>query len=170
MRRFLDSGSALAPRCREAETKKTFLPKGSTVHLLEVSGKSSSITHEALNGMGMSQINPYKSFNSCQSVISEPDLLYTSGAEVLKGFSDQGQKNYSKKDAAIFPTKHLTLTFICPALLTSIESLDLSSIESIWSWVTERLACNSSSANMVDEVYHRFEAAGNELPVSVIHA
>ncbi|GFX16013.1 uncharacterized protein TNCV_4702721 [Trichonephila clavipes] len=34
--------------------------------------------------------SPHKSLNSCRGVISEPDLLSTSDAEILEGFSDQG--------------------------------------------------------------------------------
>ncbi|GFX62126.1 RNA-directed DNA polymerase from mobile element jockey [Trichonephila clavipes] len=33
---------------------------------------------------------PHKSLNSCRGVISEPDLLTTTDAEILDGFSDQG--------------------------------------------------------------------------------
>ncbi|GFX26910.1 RNA-directed DNA polymerase from mobile element jockey [Trichonephila clavipes] len=35
-------------------------------------------------------ISPHKSLNSSRGVISEPDLLTTSDAEILEGFSDQG--------------------------------------------------------------------------------
>ncbi|GFV11599.1 putative RNA-directed DNA polymerase from transposon BS [Trichonephila clavipes] len=35
-------------------------------------------------------VTPHKSLNSSRGVISEPDLLYTSEAEILEGFSDQG--------------------------------------------------------------------------------
>ncbi|GFU05708.1 uncharacterized protein TNCV_1005021 [Trichonephila clavipes] len=35
-------------------------------------------------------IVPHKSLNSCRGVISEPDLLTTTDAEILDGFSDQG--------------------------------------------------------------------------------
>ncbi|GFS61429.1 uncharacterized protein TNCV_4311651 [Trichonephila clavipes] len=35
-------------------------------------------------------IFPHKFLNSCRGVISEPDLLCTSEAEILQGFSDQG--------------------------------------------------------------------------------
>ncbi|GFY14787.1 uncharacterized protein TNCV_648301 [Trichonephila clavipes] len=35
-------------------------------------------------------VTPHKSLNSCRGVISEPDLLCTSEAEILEGFSDQG--------------------------------------------------------------------------------
>ncbi|GFW77149.1 RNA-directed DNA polymerase from mobile element jockey [Trichonephila clavipes] len=35
-------------------------------------------------------ITPHKSLNSSRGVISEPDLLTTSDAEILEGFSDQG--------------------------------------------------------------------------------
>lgn len=50
------------------------------------------------------------------------------------------------------------------------RSPDLSPIENIWSWVAERLARHPSPANTVDEVWHRLEAAWNELPVSVVQA
>ncbi|GFV29991.1 uncharacterized protein TNCV_3100681 [Trichonephila clavipes] len=35
-------------------------------------------------------VTPHKSFNFSQSVISEPDLLYTSKTEIFEGLSDQG--------------------------------------------------------------------------------
>ncbi|GFS95824.1 uncharacterized protein TNCV_2259061 [Trichonephila clavipes] len=35
-------------------------------------------------------VTPNKSLNSCRGVISEPDLLCTSDAEIIEGFSDQG--------------------------------------------------------------------------------
>ncbi|GFX36940.1 putative RNA-directed DNA polymerase from transposon BS [Trichonephila clavipes] len=35
-------------------------------------------------------VTPHKSLNSSRGVISEPDLLHTSEAEILEGFSDQG--------------------------------------------------------------------------------
>ncbi|GFS74848.1 uncharacterized protein TNCV_1395421 [Trichonephila clavipes] len=35
-------------------------------------------------------VNPHKSLNSCRGVISEPDLLSSSEAEILEGLSDQG--------------------------------------------------------------------------------
>ncbi|GFV64425.1 uncharacterized protein TNCV_955831 [Trichonephila clavipes] len=35
-------------------------------------------------------VTPHKSLNSCRGVISEPDILCASEAEILKGLSDQG--------------------------------------------------------------------------------
>ena len=49
-------------------------------------------------------------------------------------------------------------------------SPDMSPIENILSWVTERLDRHPSPGTMVDKVWHRLEAAWNELPVSVIQA
>ena len=50
------------------------------------------------------------------------------------------------------------------------RSPDLSPIENIWSWVAERLGRHRSPATTIDEVWHRLEAAWNDLPVSVIQA
>ncbi|GFW40041.1 hypothetical protein TNCV_5117241 [Trichonephila clavipes] len=38
----------------------------------------------------MRSVTPHKSLNSCRGVISESDLLCTSDAEILEGFSEQG--------------------------------------------------------------------------------
>ncbi|GFW65936.1 hypothetical protein TNCV_587621 [Trichonephila clavipes] len=51
-------------------------------------------------------------------------------------------------------------------LLWPAWSADLSFIENIWFWVAERLICHPS-ANTVDKVCHRLEAAWNEFSVSV---
>ncbi|GFU59984.1 uncharacterized protein TNCV_3237701 [Trichonephila clavipes] len=54
---------------------------------------------------------PHKSLNSCRGVISEPDLLTTTDAEILDGFSGQGviqiRRITIKKDTSIIPTKHI---------------------------------------------------------------
>ncbi|GFT26476.1 RNA-directed DNA polymerase from mobile element jockey [Trichonephila clavipes] len=69
---------------------------------------------------------PHKSLNTCRGVISEPDLLCTSDAEILEGFSDQGvvqvRRITLKKDAVIIPTKHIILTFNSPKLPTTIKA------------------------------------------------
>ncbi|GFT24799.1 uncharacterized protein TNCV_2618651 [Trichonephila clavipes] len=69
---------------------------------------------------------PHKSLNSCRGVISEPDLLTTTDAEILDGFSDQGviqvRRITTKKDTSIIPTKHVILTFNSPNLPTSIKA------------------------------------------------
>ncbi|GFV57825.1 uncharacterized protein TNCV_3072041 [Trichonephila clavipes] len=71
-------------------------------------------------------VTPHKSLNSSPGVISEPDLLYTSEAEILEGFSDQGvvqvRRITLKKDTRIVPTKHLILTFNSPKLPTNIKA------------------------------------------------
>ncbi|GFW23800.1 uncharacterized protein TNCV_186891 [Trichonephila clavipes] len=71
-------------------------------------------------------IVPHKSLNSCRGVISEPDLLTTTDAEILDGFSDQGviqvRRITIKKDTSIIPTKHVILTFNSPNLPTSIKA------------------------------------------------
>ncbi|GFT51586.1 putative RNA-directed DNA polymerase from transposon BS [Trichonephila clavipes] len=70
-------------------------------------------------------VTPHKSLNSCRGVISEPDLLTTFEFEILEGFSDQGviqvRRITIKKNTAVFPTKHLILTFNSPNLPTSIK-------------------------------------------------
>ncbi|GFW10539.1 uncharacterized protein TNCV_893341 [Trichonephila clavipes] len=69
---------------------------------------------------------PHKSLNSCQGVIFEPDLLTTTDAEILNGFSGQGviqvRRITIKKDASIIPTKHIILTFNSPKLPTTIKA------------------------------------------------
>ncbi|GFV77812.1 uncharacterized protein TNCV_4674061 [Trichonephila clavipes] len=69
---------------------------------------------------------PHKSLNSCRGAISEPDLLTTTDAEILDGFSDQGviqvRRITIKKDTSIIPTKHVILTFNSPNLPTSIKA------------------------------------------------
>ncbi|GFW92125.1 RNA-directed DNA polymerase from mobile element jockey, partial [Trichonephila clavipes] len=71
-------------------------------------------------------ITPHKSLNSSHGVISEPDLLTTSDAEILEGFSDQGvtqvRRITIKKDSTIVPTKHLILTFNNPRLPNTIKA------------------------------------------------
>ncbi|GFU35918.1 uncharacterized protein TNCV_4030261 [Trichonephila clavipes] len=71
-------------------------------------------------------IVPHKSLNSCRGVISEPDLLTTTDAEILDGFSGQGviqvRRITIKKDTSIIPTKHVILTFNSPNLPTSIKA------------------------------------------------
>ncbi|GFX81831.1 hypothetical protein TNCV_2570311 [Trichonephila clavipes] len=43
-----------------------------------------------MDPMLLCPVTPHKSLNSCRGVISEPDMLCTSDAEILEGFSDQG--------------------------------------------------------------------------------
>ncbi|GFV26836.1 uncharacterized protein TNCV_3455071 [Trichonephila clavipes] len=71
-------------------------------------------------------VNPHKSLNSCRGVISEPDLLSSSEAEILEGLSDQGvtqvRRISVKKDSSLFPTKNLILTFNSPKLPSNIKA------------------------------------------------
>ncbi|GFX38433.1 RNA-directed DNA polymerase from mobile element jockey [Trichonephila clavipes] len=71
-------------------------------------------------------VNPHKSLNSCRGVISEPDLLSSSEAEILEGLSDQGvtqvRRISIKKDSSLFPTKNLILTFNSPKLPSNIKA------------------------------------------------
>ncbi|GFT93217.1 RNA-directed DNA polymerase from mobile element jockey, partial [Trichonephila clavipes] len=71
-------------------------------------------------------ITPHKSLNSSRGVISEPDLLTTTDAEILEGFSSQGviqvRRITLKKDTTLIPTKHLILTFSSPTLPQSIKA------------------------------------------------
>ncbi|GFY12843.1 uncharacterized protein TNCV_3074031 [Trichonephila clavipes] len=73
-------------------------------------------------------VTPHKSLNSSRGVLSEPDLLYTSEAEILDGFLDQGvvqvvrRNTKKKKDTHIIPTKHIILTFNSPKLPTTIKA------------------------------------------------
>ncbi|GFT05195.1 putative RNA-directed DNA polymerase from transposon BS [Trichonephila clavipes] len=96
--------------------------------------KSPFAIQKALKGIGgdRNQLNcplivtPHRSLNSCRGVISEPDLLCASEAEILEGFSDQGvtqvRRIKIKKDSSLFPTKHLILTFNSPKLPSTIKA------------------------------------------------
>ncbi|GFW78901.1 uncharacterized protein TNCV_2059221 [Trichonephila clavipes] len=69
---------------------------------------------------------PHKSLNTCRGVISEPDLLTTTDAEILDGFSGKGviqvRRITIKKDTSIIPTKHVILTFNSPKLPSTIKA------------------------------------------------
>ncbi|GFV55966.1 uncharacterized protein TNCV_249621 [Trichonephila clavipes] len=71
-------------------------------------------------------VTPYKSLNSSQGVISEPDLLCASGTEILEGFSDQGvtqvRRLTLKKDSTRLPTKHAILIFNSSKLPATIKA------------------------------------------------
>ncbi|GFT52198.1 putative RNA-directed DNA polymerase from transposon BS [Trichonephila clavipes] len=71
-------------------------------------------------------VTPHRSLNSCRGVISEPDLLCASEAEILEGLSDQGvtqvRRIKIRKDSPLFPTKHLILTFNSPKLPSTIKA------------------------------------------------
>ncbi|GFW87087.1 uncharacterized protein TNCV_3173001 [Trichonephila clavipes] len=71
-------------------------------------------------------VTPHRSLNSCRGVISEPDLLCASEAEILEGLSDQGvtqvRRIIIKKDLSLSPTKHLILTFNSPKLPSTIKA------------------------------------------------
>ncbi|GFT93737.1 uncharacterized protein TNCV_246851 [Trichonephila clavipes] len=71
-------------------------------------------------------ITPHKLLNSSCGVISEPNLLTTSDAEILEGFSDQGvtqvRRITIKKDSTLVPTKHLIFTFNNPKLPNTIKA------------------------------------------------
>ncbi|GFU11822.1 putative RNA-directed DNA polymerase from transposon X-element [Trichonephila clavipes] len=91
--------------------------------------KSPFVIHKAIIGIDFPlTVNPhiYKSLNSCRGVISEPDLLSSSEAEILEGLSDQGvtqvRRISVKKDSSLFPTKNLILTFNSPKLPSNIKA------------------------------------------------
>ncbi|GFU85502.1 uncharacterized protein TNCV_802311 [Trichonephila clavipes] len=71
------------------------------------------------------QVTPHRSLNFSRGVISEPDLLTTSDAEILDGFSDQGviqvRRITIKNDATVIPTKHMILTFNNPNLPATVK-------------------------------------------------
>ncbi|GFV52882.1 uncharacterized protein TNCV_2875501 [Trichonephila clavipes] len=71
-------------------------------------------------------VTPHRSLNSSRGVISEPDLLCASEAEILEGLSDQGvtqiRRIKIKKDSSLSPTKHLILTFNSPKLPSTIKA------------------------------------------------
>ncbi|GFT54768.1 uncharacterized protein TNCV_5001391 [Trichonephila clavipes] len=71
-------------------------------------------------------ISPHKSLNTSRGVISEPDLLTTTEAEILEGFSDQGviqvRRITIKKDNSVIPTKRLILSFNSPTQPKTIKA------------------------------------------------
>ncbi|GFS80381.1 uncharacterized protein TNCV_3448121 [Trichonephila clavipes] len=88
----------------------------------EMSIKSPFAIHKAILGIG----GEPKSIKRLRGAISEPDLLSTSGSEILEGFSDQGviqvRRITIKKDSNIIPTKHLILIFNSPKLTTTVKA------------------------------------------------
>ncbi|GFT03568.1 uncharacterized protein TNCV_2986831 [Trichonephila clavipes] len=48
-------------------------------------------------------VTPHRSLNSCRGVISEPDLLCASEAEILEGLSDQGVTQAHSADSKLCP-------------------------------------------------------------------
>ncbi|GFX19433.1 uncharacterized protein TNCV_3050911 [Trichonephila clavipes] len=91
-----------------------------------MSRKSPFAIQKALKGIGGDPKSVKKSLNSCRGVISEPDLLCSSEAEILEGLSDQGvtqvRRIKIKKDSSLSPTKHLILTFNSPKLPSTIKA------------------------------------------------
>ncbi|GFT17211.1 uncharacterized protein TNCV_4739171 [Trichonephila clavipes] len=70
-------------------------------------------------------IYPHKTLNSCRGIISEPDLLTTTDAEILDGFWCQGViqvRRITIRDALIIPTKHIIFTFNSPKLPSTIKA------------------------------------------------
>ncbi|GFW01637.1 uncharacterized protein TNCV_4085521 [Trichonephila clavipes] len=71
-------------------------------------------------------IIPHKSLNTSRGVITEPDLLTTTEAEILEGFSDQGviqvRRITIKKDKSVIPTKYLILAFNSPTQPKTIKA------------------------------------------------
>ncbi|GFW73646.1 uncharacterized protein TNCV_1541011 [Trichonephila clavipes] len=71
-------------------------------------------------------VTPHKSLNCCRGVISEPDLLLASEAEIFEGLSDQGVAQVRRitilRDSTRLPTKHIILTFNSPKLPTTIKA------------------------------------------------
>ncbi|GFY31879.1 uncharacterized protein TNCV_2620161 [Trichonephila clavipes] len=86
-------------------------------------------------------IIPHKSLNTSRGVISETDLLTTSEAEILEGFSHQGviqvRRITIKKDTTIIPTKHLILTFSSPIHSESSALFQVSEVRTL----TNSLSC-----------------------------
>ncbi|GFX59203.1 uncharacterized protein TNCV_937181 [Trichonephila clavipes] len=100
-------------------------------------------------------VTPHKSLNSCRGVISEPDLLCTSDAEILEGFSDQGvvqvRRITFKKDAAIIPTIQIILTFNSPKLPTTIKAGYLNSPPISQSYAQATKSSKLSTTTQTDE-------------------
>ncbi|GFW50406.1 putative RNA-directed DNA polymerase from transposon X-element [Trichonephila clavipes] len=71
-------------------------------------------------------VTPHKSLNSCRGVISEPDLLCASEAEIFEGLFDLGVTQVRRitilRDSTRLPTKHIILTFNSPKLPTTIKA------------------------------------------------
>ncbi|GFW57072.1 uncharacterized protein TNCV_1116001 [Trichonephila clavipes] len=101
-----------------------------------MSRKSPFAIQKALKGIGgdpkavkklsINSNSSHRFLNSCRGVISEPDLLCASEAEILEGLSDQGvtqvRRIKIKKDSLLSPTKHLILTFNSPKLPSTIKA------------------------------------------------
>ncbi|GFX15616.1 14 kDa zinc-binding protein [Trichonephila clavipes] len=116
--------------------KKKNLENGYRIVINNGPDGSQSVYHLHIHVLGGRQMfwppdcpltaSPHKSLNSSRGVISEPDLLCTSDALILEGFSDQGvvqvRRITLKNDAAIIPTKHIILTFNSPKLPTTIKA------------------------------------------------
>ncbi|GFX21702.1 uncharacterized protein TNCV_1200821 [Trichonephila clavipes] len=104
-------------------------------------------------------VSPHKSLNTSRGVISEPDLLNTSEADILDGFSDQGvvhvRRITIKNDNTIIPTKHLILTFNSPNLPKTIKASYLNC--KIRSYI--RILCAALNARGLDT--HRLPALDN---------
>ncbi|GFX09455.1 putative RNA-directed DNA polymerase from transposon BS [Trichonephila clavipes] len=101
----------------------------------EMARKSPFVIHKAIIGIGgePKSIKKLRSgdllietTSAFQSVISEPDLLSSSEAEILEGLSDQGvtqvRRISVKKDSSFFPTKILIPTFNSPKLPSNIKA------------------------------------------------
>ncbi|GFW42574.1 uncharacterized protein TNCV_4257681 [Trichonephila clavipes] len=97
----------------------------------EMSSKSPFAIQKALVGIAKTFLDspvticPHKTLNCCRGVISEPDLLTTTDAEILNGSSGQGviqvRRITIKRDALIIPTKHI-LTFNSTKLPSTIKA------------------------------------------------
>ncbi|GFU05663.1 putative RNA-directed DNA polymerase from transposon X-element [Trichonephila clavipes] len=101
----------------------------------EMARKSPFVIHKAIIGIGgePKSIKKLRSgdllietTSALESVVSEPDLLSSSEAEILEGLSDQGvtqvRRISVKKDSSLFPTKNLILTFNSPKLPSNIKT------------------------------------------------
>ncbi|GFT97309.1 RNase H domain-containing protein, partial [Trichonephila clavipes] len=123
---FYAYGSSLL--CQGGETGKSVKKLRSGDLLIETSSavqtKSFLLAKSFL--CSPANITPHKSLNSSRRIISEPDLLTTSDAEILEGFSSQGviqvRRITLKKDTTLIPTKHLILTFSSPTLPHPIKA------------------------------------------------
>ncbi|GFY04649.1 uncharacterized protein TNCV_419051 [Trichonephila clavipes] len=104
----------------------------------EMFKKSSFSIHRAVIGIGVIStdqffldlpvnIIPHKSLNTSRGVITEPDLLSTTEAEILEGFSDQGVIQKLKPRSLTTPNKFAALSTETQPLVPLPESVPTTS-------------------------------------------
>ncbi|GFW59539.1 uncharacterized protein TNCV_3221911 [Trichonephila clavipes] len=96
-------------------------------------------------------INPHKTLNTSRGVISEPHLLYTSEAEILEGFSDQG----------VIQTKKFGNLCPKPKISPSIPSVSASSAQADLLISTDSIAAIISESEPVNAIPNNVPSTSN---------